>query len=265
MPVKPGTSERLPGGRIGAAEARVTASPSEPEAELAIQPGDSEGAADAKKLVVVTDNPMLVGAIRAGLQAGRAFQLLGYLDPHRASATRIKDTGAQVVLVDETDCPERAIELVRAIKDGNEDVGVVLLALQMDGDRLERAFEAGASSVILKAIHPCALATFLEEALNGNIVHSPARIDAVGQAPERFAAEQFSLTPRELAILRLVAAGATNHEIAQQLWITRQTVKFHVSNIYRKLGVSNRTGACRYAHVNGMMTPAPKEEARIAS
>ncbi len=265
MSAKPGTSDRPAGGPVGAADAQVTASRSEPEAELAIQPDRRDGGADVKKLVVVTDNPMLVGAIRAGLQAGRAFQLLGYLDPHRTTATRIKDTGAEVVLVDETDCPDRAIDLVRAIKEGNEEIGVVLLALQMDGDRLERAFEAGASSVILKAIHPGALATFLEEALNGNIVHSPARIETVSRAPERFAAEEFSLTPRELAILRLVAAGATNHEIAQQLWITRQTVKFHVSNIYRKLGVSNRTGACRYAHVNGMMAAAPKEEARIAS
>jgi len=218
-----------------------------------------------KRLVVVTDNPMLVGAIRTGLHDGRAFELLGYLDPARTTAVRIQDTDADVVLVDEADDPDRAIELIRAIKQGEEEISVVLLTMHADGACLERAFEAGAGSAISKAIHPSAMATFLEEALNGNIVHSPARVDPVSAAREHPAGEHFSLTPRELGILQLLAAGATNDEIAQQLWITRQTVKFHVSNIYRKLGVSNRTGACRYAHVNGVMAIAPATAERLAS
>ena len=55
-----------------------------------------------------------------------------------------------------------------------------------------------------------------------------------------------------------MASGATNGEIARQLWITQQTVKFHVSNIYRKLDVSNRTEACHYAHVNGIAIGRPE-------
>jgi DNA-binding NarL/FixJ family response regulator len=218
-----------------------------------------------KKLVVVTDNTMMVGAIRAGLHDGRAFQLLGYLDPCKATAAKIKDTGAEVVLVDEADRPDQVIALIQSIKEDNEQIAVVFLAIQMEGDCVKRAFEAGASSAISKAIHPRALATFLDEALKGHIVHSPASIDARSAAPKVPAAEHSALTSRELGILQLVAAGATNHEIAQQLWITRQTVKFHVSNIYRKLGVSNRTGACHYAHVNGMVAEATDEAATIAS
>ena len=228
---------------------------------MSAQPGTF---ASVKKLVVVSDNPMMVGAIRTGLLDGPAFQLLGYLDPSRTTARRIKDTGAEVVLVDEADCPDQTIDLIRSIKEDNQEIAVVCLVIQMEGDYLERAVEAGASSVILKAIHPSALATFLDEALKGHIAHSPARINALSEAPDVLADEHLSLTSRELGILRLVAAGATNHEIAQQLWITRQTVKFHLSNIYRKLGVSNRTGACNYAHLNGMMAPSG-EAARIAS
>jgi len=214
---------------------------------------------------------MMAGAIRAGLQGSRAFELLGYLDPRKTTAARIADAGADVVLVDESESAEVAIELIRTIREASEETAVALLAMQMDGDSLERAFDAGASTVILKAIHPGALATFLEEALNGNIVHSPARIQATRETPEELATEHLSLTPRELGILRLVAAGATNREIAQDLWITRQTVKFHLSNIYRKLGVANRTGACRYAHLNGMMAAVATagevaaEEALVAS
>jgi DNA-binding NarL/FixJ family response regulator len=135
----------------------------------------------------------------------------------------------------------------------------------MDSESLERAFTAGADSVILKAIHPSALSTVLDEALKGNIIHPPARLLARRSAPARAPEEHSDLTARELAILRLLAAGATNDEIAQKLWITRQTVKFHVSNIYRKLGVSNRTGACRYAHLSGVMQAIPAEAVSIAS
>jgi DNA-binding CsgD family transcriptional regulator len=75
----------------------------------------------------------------------------------------------------------------------------------------------------------------------------------MNRAPLELATEHFSLTDRELEILHLVASGATNAEIARQLWITQQTVKFHVSNVYRKLDVANRTEACHYAHVNGLV------------
>ena len=62
---------------------------------------------------------------------------------------------------------------------------------------------------------------------------------------------------RELEVLELVAAGSTNGEIARKLWVTEQTVKFHLSNIYRKLEVGNRTEASRYAHVNGLIGGEP--------
>jgi DNA-binding NarL/FixJ family response regulator len=217
-----------------------------------------------KRLVVVTDNPMMVGAIRAGLCDDR-FQLLGYLDPSRTTAIRIKETGADVVLVDEANCHDRAIDLIRSINNAAEELAVVFLAMRMDGESLECAFDAGASSVISKAIRPGALATFLEEALNGNIEHSPSRVGASSEAPVMLSTEHLSLTSRELGILRLVAAGASNSEIAQQLWITRQTVKFHLSNIYRKLGVSNRTGACHYAHLNGMMATMTSDDTALVA
>jgi DNA-binding NarL/FixJ family response regulator len=215
-----------------------------------------------KGLVVVTDNAMMVGAIRAGLEESRAFELLGYLDPRKASAVAIVNTGAEVVLVDEADDPEQAMALTRAIRDEREQLAIVFLAIAMDEGRVERAFAAGASSAISKAIHPSALATFLVEALNGHIVHSHVVAGSRPEGSAGFSDGRSPLTDRELAILRLVAAGATNQEIAQQLWITRQTVKFHLANVYRKLGLSNRTEACHYAHVNGMMATVAPEAAR---
>ena len=63
------------------------------------------------------------------------------------------------------------------------------------------------------------------------------------------------LTPREREILQLVAEGHSNAKLAKMLWVTEQTVKFHLSNVYRKLNVSNRTEAARWAQLNGLLPP----------
>jgi DNA-binding NarL/FixJ family response regulator len=206
-----------------------------------------------KRLVVVADNPLIVGAIRSGLRESGTFELLGYADPRKATAAGIMRTGAQVVLVDEADGSDSAIMLIRSLKELDDDVQVIVLTLQMKGEWLERAFQAGANGAMSKSLHPVALSTLLRAAVSGHIVHSPASIRSINRAPVPVATEHSSLTGRELEILQLVASGATNVDIARQLWITQQTVKFHVSNVYRKLDVGNRTEACHYAHVNGLV------------
>jgi DNA-binding NarL/FixJ family response regulator len=119
----------------------------------------------------------------------------------------------------------------------------------MDDDWLDEAFAAGAHAVISKTVHPVALGTLLREISQGNVVHRhQAR-------PVATLEEECPLTTRELEILRLVAEGQTNGRIARQLWVTEQTVKFHLSNTYRKLGVANRTEASRYAYVHDLVSP----------
>jgi DNA-binding NarL/FixJ family response regulator len=208
-----------------------------------------------KRLVVVADNPLIVEAIRTGLRDSDAFQLLGYIDPRRTTAARISQVGAEVVLVDAGDDSEPALALIQGLRDEDGDIKVIVLTLRMEGEWIERAFAAGATGAMSKAIHPAALATLIREMVAGHIVHSPARLRVQDRRSLRLAAEHATLTEREAEILRFVASGATNAEIARQLWITQQTVKFHVSNVYRKLNVSNRTKACHYAHVNGLVSP----------
>jgi DNA-binding NarL/FixJ family response regulator len=215
-----------------------------------------------KPLVVIADNPMIVGAIQTGMREGGAFELIGYVDARRATAARIVQAGAEVVLVDEADGSEPAIALIRGLKDQNDDIKIIVLSLRMEGEWLQRAFEAGADGAMSKAIHPAALATLVRETVNGHIIHSPASLRSATRSHLELATEHSSLTERELEILRFVASGATNSEIASQLWITQQTVKFHVSNIYRKLDVANRTEACHYAHVNGLVAPGESPSAR---
>ncbi len=68
------------------------------------------------------------------------------------------------------------------------------------------------------------------------------------------------LTRRELEILQLVAEGHSNTQLAKMLWVTEQTVKFHLSNVYRKLDVANRTEASRWAQLNGLLSSPAKHD-----
>ena len=69
------------------------------------------------------------------------------------------------------------------------------------------------------------------------------------------------LTPRELEILTLTSQGLSNAEMGKVLWVTEQTIKFHLSNIYRKIGVANRTGASRWAQQQGLLEDVDAESA----
>ena len=76
---------------------------------------------------------------------------------------------------------------------------------------------------------------------------------ALRRAATNSAAEAAELTNRERQILQLVAEGHSNAQLAKMLWVTEQMVKFHLSNVYRKINVSNRTEAARWAQLNGLL------------
>jgi DNA-binding NarL/FixJ family response regulator len=177
--------------------------------------------------------------------------------PTRRYTTRYDLTGG----VDEADGSELTLALIRALADRGH-IGVVLLALALDGEWVRGALNCGARAVIAKSVHPAALATLIREAIAGHIFHAPRLLAPARPVAPPSGADHASLTEREREILRLVSSGATNGVIARELWITQQTVKFHVSNIYRKLGVANRTEACHYAHLNGIVPSFEQAVAR---
>jgi DNA-binding NarL/FixJ family response regulator len=202
-----------------------------------------------KRLIVVADNSLIVETIRLSLRQSGGFHVLGYVDARATPARTVVEARPDVVLVDDMQHSSQAVEFLTEIRAEDENVSLILLTVRMDPEWLQEAFAAGASGAISKSIHPVALATLLRETVNGNVMHlfSHKRRD------KRATLAECPLTARELEILRLVAAGTTNSEIARQLWVTEQTVKFHLSNTYRKLGVANRTEAAHHAHVNGFL------------
>ena len=129
------------------------------------------------------------------------------------------------------------------------DVKVVMLSASTSQDLIETALRRGASAYILKTVDPTDLPSTLRQALSGNVFSTTG----IGESDEPTGAKAAGLTEREITILKLLAHGRSNEEIARELWVAQQTVKFHLTNIYRKLGVKNRTEATRYAYQQGLV------------
>ncbi|HXB66328.1 MAG TPA: response regulator transcription factor [Solirubrobacteraceae bacterium] len=208
-----------------------------------------------KRLTIVADNSLIVDAIALGLRRSGEFEVLDHVDSRTASAPVIAGSLPDVVLIDDMGQSQQVVELVAQLRAQLDRVAVIVLTLAMESPWLDDVFAAGAAGAISKATHPGALTTLLRETVNGNVVHVSKRT-AKGRAPrpQAVAANGSALTPRELEVLRLVASGSSNGEIAQALWVTEQTVKFHLSNVYKKLDVANRTEASHYALVHGLVS-----------
>jgi DNA-binding NarL/FixJ family response regulator len=136
-------------------------------------------------------------------------------------------------------------------------VRVIVLSAHQETSHIDGALAAGASAYIVKTAHPDDVASTVRQAFTHSVFFPEARPPAVSDEeaapPERPA----GLTRRELEILKLVAEGYSNAQLARMLWVTEQTVKFHLSNVYRKLDVANRTEAARWAQLNGIMSDEP--------
>jgi DNA-binding NarL/FixJ family response regulator len=204
-----------------------------------------------KRAVVVAENSLIVEAISIGLRSSGEFNLLESVDRNGESVDRVLAGDPDVVLLDD-DLSEDTLGLVRELVATRPEIVIIVLTLAPESGRLDALFDAGAAGAVSKAAQPSALPTLIRETVDGRVLHLHKPAGTPTASPRSAAAEESSLSARELEVLQLVASGATNGEIARKLWVTEQTVKFHLSNIYRKLDVANRTEASRYAHVNGL-------------
>ena len=215
---------------------------------------DVTGVSVVHRLIVVADNSLIVEAIVIGLRQSGEFKLLGHVEGRAVSWRAIVDAAPDVVLVDDSERTSVTLDLIKRLKSEQPKITVIALTMEMDDQRLSEVFRAGASGAIAKGTHPAALATLVRESVNGHVIHGRSRPDQLARdGPNGGGTDESTLTTRELEVLRLVAGGSTNGEIARKLWVTEQTVKFHLSNVYRKLDVGNRTEASHFAHANGLL------------
>jgi DNA-binding NarL/FixJ family response regulator len=144
-------------------------------------------------------------------------------------------------------CILRAREIVPEIR-------AIVLSSDRAPERINGALAAGASAYVMKTAHADDIASAVRQAFDHSIFLASVPVN--GSARPTRDSEDVGLTRRELEILRLVSEGHSNRELARMLWVTEQTVKFHLSNVYRKLDVANRTEAARWAQLNGLLEVA---------
>ncbi|HEY6076253.1 MAG TPA: response regulator transcription factor [Gaiella sp.] len=138
----------------------------------------------------------------------------------------------------------------------------VVVSAKTDEETIESAFAAGVAAYCVKSAAPEDLAVAIRQPFDQTIHLARSRsLPLAGTPVQTHATGRPELTRREIEILMLVAEGYSNSQLARMLWVTEQTVKFHLSNIYRKLNVANRTEASRWAQLQGLLTPetGPRE------
>jgi len=153
-------------------------------------------------------------------------------------------------------------QCLRRTRERHPNVKVIAVADAADDRSVDAAFASGASAFCSKAADPEDFAAAVRQSFDHSIYLAssrahPAAISAAPLEVPSAAAPAHDLTRRELEILQLVAEGYSNSQLGRMLWVTEQTVKFHLSNIYRKLDVANRTEASRWAQVNGLLPATP--------
>ena len=171
-----------------------------------------------------------------------------------SAAVALVDRLRPDLLVADVERPEEH-DLLRAARRRTTELVRDELSMRADPDAVRAALDGGAAAYVVKSAHPEDLASAVRQAFDHSVYL--AGYARAPLAPTRPVENDRSvgLTKRELEILRLVADGHSNAELGRMLWVTEQTVKFHLSNVYRKLGVANRTEAARWAQVHGLLPP----------
>ena len=199
----------------------------------------------------------------------RLLKRIGIKKVHRATspaaALAFVEEHAPHLLVLDLDVGDESFDVwdcLRRVKELKPDIKTVVVSARAQERSIEAAFAAGAEAFCTKTAEPDDLAAAIQQAFDRSIFLARGQVDqdavAVSEASALVYGDEVGLTRRELEILQLVSEGHSNAHLARMLWVTEQTVKFHLSNIYRKLDVSNRTEASRWAQVHGLL-PAMRE------
>ena len=201
------------------------------------------------RVLIIADNAVTANGINLEMRHVAGCNVTGFLNGRGPCGRHVAEEVPDVVLLDDLHESELTLARIREVRAAAPATKILLLTLRMDPDWLAQASEAGIDAAIAKIARPGSIGALVREVVRGNVFHTFAR----RTKPARPVPHE--LTARELEILRLVASGASNRGIAGRLWVTEQTVKFHLSNVYRKLGVANRTEASHVAHQRHLLDP----------
>jgi DNA-binding NarL/FixJ family response regulator len=199
------------------------------------------------RVLVADDHHLVLEAVTAALAHEEGVEVVATASSGEEALALIPGTAPDVVLLDVAMPRMDGIRCLQLIRVRHRKVKVVIVSGLDDPRVVRQALSHGASAFVTKSVDPRDLAAILRQTTDGTVFAAPP--------PEEHPEEASTLTPSELAVLRAAAEGLPNKQIAAQLSVAQQTVKFHLTKIYRKLGVTNRTEATQYAYRHGLLEP----------
>jgi DNA-binding NarL/FixJ family response regulator len=205
------------------------------------------------RVLLADDHRLVLEAVKHALEKADDFQVVATTHSGAAVADLVARHRPDIVLMDLRMPEVDGLQALDRIRARDKNVKVVMLSASDRPEEIQSALARGANGFILKSVNPDDLPSALRQVHEGTVFHG----GMAGTAQPTSPAEEVGLTDREVTLVRALARGLSNKQISQELWITEQTVKFHLSNIYRKLDVSNRTGAVRWAHEHGLGSEEP--------
>lgn len=207
------------------------------------------------RVLLVDDHEMVRIGLAAVLDTEEGIEIVGEAGSGAEGLRLAREYRPDVVLMDLVMDGMDGIEATRLITGEMPECRVIVLTSYIDDDKLYPVIEAGAFSYLLKTSRAADIADAIRAAVRGQSVLEP---QVAAKMMNRFRRTQHSaalhdgLTEREMEVLKLIASGRSNQEIADRLFIGVKTVKYHLSNLFAKLQVEDRTQAAIYAHRNGL-------------
>ncbi len=217
------------------------------------------------KVLVVDDHTMFRRGLMALLSSEEQLRVVGQASGGEEAIQKAKELNPDIILMDIQMPGCNGIEATRSIRDNGFSAGILVLTVSDRDDDLFAAIKAGANGYLLKNAEPEELTYAITHVARGEAIISPTMAakllgefkSVTSSKAGRSAQADTSLSPREEEILRLVAEGASNKDIASSLFITENTVKSHMRNIMGKLHLKNRYQAVAYAAREGLL---PREQ-----
>jgi DNA-binding NarL/FixJ family response regulator len=200
------------------------------------------------KVMIADDNRLMLEGFRRALERVEDISVVAVTHDAAQVLPLIQRRRPEVVALDlgmRTAEGAGCLDLIRAAE---PDLTVVVLSATATPETIRSALTRGARAFITKSVNPLDIPSAIRQAYEGTVYH------VLGSAagPDDHLREA-GLTAREITMLKALTRGLSNKAISEELWVTEQTVKFHLGNLYRKLGVENRLAAASYAHSHDVL------------
>ena len=204
------------------------------------------------RVVLAEDHALMRDAVKLVFDEDEGVELVGEVANGYDLLPLMSRVAADFVLLDVQLPGLDGLGCLEALAEAHPRVKVAMLSAIEDPQVIESAFRRGARGYILKTVNPFDLPAAIRQIVDESVIHrSLAAAD--GAVP---ATRAGGLSEKEVAVLVELCYGHTNKQIAVSLWLSEQTVKFHLRNIYRKLGIKSRTEALRYAYEHDLAATA---------